>query len=314
MTHAIELRGLTKDYGSLRALDNVSLTVEPGEVFGFLGPNGAGKTTTIRVIFDLIRPTAGAAFVMGLNCQTESLQTREHMGYLAGDFRVYEDLTGQQALDFFSSVRGVVDQGYVREMAQRLDFDTSRVIRTYSKGNRQKLGILLALMHRPSLLVLDEPTSGLDPLVQETFEDIITKFAAGGGTVFFSSHVLSEVEHLCHRAAFLRDGKLVAVEDIGAIKGRSLHVLEVTFDAPVIPNEFEIAGVRVIDARDATLQLEVRDNLDAVLKQVARHTVIDLRTEQPSLEATFRAYYEGTEETAGAEESQREEHIGDAAS
>jgi ABC-2 type transport system ATP-binding protein len=314
MTHAIELRGLTKDYGSLRALDNVSLTVEPGEVFGFLGPNGAGKTTTIRVIFDLIRPTAGAAFVMGLNCQTESLQTREHMGYLAGDFRVYEDLTGQQALDFFSSLRGVVDQGYVREMAQRLDFDTSRVIRTYSKGNRQKLGILLALMHRPSLLVLDEPTSGLDPLVQETFEDIITKFAADGGTVFFSSHVLSEVEHLCHRAAFLRDGKLVAVEDIGAIKGRSLHVLEVTFDAPVSPNEFEIDGVRVIDARDATLQLEARDNLDAVLKQVARHTVIDLRTEQPSLEATFRAYYEGTEETAGAEESQREEHIGDAAS
>ena len=308
MTHAIELRGLTKDYGSLRALDDVSLTVEPGEVFGFLGPNGAGKTTTIRLLFDLIRPTAGAAFVMGLDCQVESLRAREHMAYLPGDFRVYEDLTGQQTIEFFSSVRGGVDQAYVREVAGRLEFDTSRVVKTYSKGNRQKLGIILALMHRPSLLVLDEPTSGLDPLVQETFEDIITKFTGDGGTVFFSSHVLSEVERLCHRAAFLRQGKLVAVEEIGAIKGRSLHVLEVTFDATVSPSEFEIPGVRIIEARNSTLHMEVRDNLDAVLKQVARHTVIDLRTEQPNLEAMFRAYYEGT---VGLNQ---EEHGGDAAS
>ena len=308
MTHAIELRGLTKDYGSLRALDDVSLTVEPGEIFGFLGPNGAGKTTTIRLLFDLIRPTAGAAFVMGLDCQVESLRAREQMAYLPGDFRVYEDLTGQQTIDFFGSVRGGVDQAYVREVAGRLEFDTSRVVKTYSKGNRQKLGIILALMHRPSLLVLDEPTSGLDPLVQETFEDIITKFTGDGGTVFFSSHVLSEVERLCHRAAFLRQGKLVAVEEIGAIKGRSLHVLEVTFDTSVSPSEFEIPGVRIIEARNSTLQMEVRDNLDAVLKQVARHTVIDLRTEQPNLEAMFRAYYEGT---VGLNQ---EERAGDAAS
>ncbi len=296
MTYAIELRGLTKDYGSLRALDDVSLTVEAGEIFGFLGPNGAGKTTTIRLLFDLIRPTAGAAFVLGFDCQQASLQAREHMGYLPGEFRIYENLTGQETLDFFSSVRGNIDQAFVREVAGRLELDTSKVVKTYSKGNRQKLGIVLAMMHRPKLLVLDEPTSGLDPLVQETVEELLKRFAADGGTVFFSSHVLSEVEHLCHRAAFLRSGKLVAVEDIGAIKGRSLHVVEVTFDAAVSPGEFEIPGVRVIDSNNATLHLEVRDNIDTVLKQIARHTVIDLRTEQPSLEEIFRVYYEGTTE------------------
>jgi ABC-2 type transport system ATP-binding protein len=293
MTHAIELQNLTKDYGSLRALDGVSLTVEQGEIFGFLGPNGAGKTTTIRLLFDLIRPTAGSAFVLGFDCQAESVKAREQMGYLPGEFRIYENLTGQETIDFFSSVRGDVDQAFVREVAGRLELDTSRVVKTYSKGNRQKLGIVLAMMHRPKLLVLDEPTSGLDPLVQETVEDLLKRFAADGATVFFSSHVLSEVEHLCHRAAFLRAGKLVAVEDIAAIKGRSLHVVEVTFDAPVSPSEFEIPGVRVADSNGPTLHLEVRDNIDAVLKQIARHTVIDLRTEQPSLEEIFRVYYEG---------------------
>ena len=152
---------------------------------------------------------------------------------------------------------------------------------------------MLAMMHRPDVLVLDEPTSGLDPLVQDTVEDLLRSFAADGSTVFFSSHVLSEVEQLCHRAAFLRHGRLVPVEEIAAVKGRSLHVLEVTFEAPVSGSEFEIPGVKVIEARGATLRLEARDNIDAELKQVARHTVIDLRTEQPSLEEVFRVYYEG---------------------
>ena len=293
MTHAIELRALTKDYGSLRALDDVSLTVEPGEIFGFLGPNGAGKTTTIRLLFDLIRPTSGAAFVLGLDCRRQSVQAREHMGYLPGDFRIYEGLTGRQIIDYFGCMRGVMDDAFVRHLTDRLDLDASRVARMYSRGNRQKLGLVLAMMHRPQVLVLDEPTSGLDPLVQETVEDLLTDFASEGGTVFFSSHILSEVERLCHRAAFLREGKLVAVEEVAAVKGRSLHVIEVTFDAPVSPAEFELAGVRVIDARGATLHLEVRNNLDAVLKQVAHHTVVDLRTEQPSLEEIFRVYYEG---------------------
>jgi beta-exotoxin I transport system ATP-binding protein len=293
MVPAIELRGLTKDYGALRALDDVSLTVEAGEIFGFLGPNGAGKTTTIRMLFDLIRPTAGSAYVGGFDCQAESVAARERMGYLPGDLHLYEDLTGHQTIDFIASLRGGVDDAFAAQVARRLDLDTSRVVKQYSKGNRQKLGLLLAVMHRPDVLVLDEPTSGLDPLAQDTVEDFLRGFAADGGTVFFSSHILSEVEQLCHRAAFLRAGRLVAVEDIAAVKGRSLHMLEVTFEAPVSASEFEIPGVSVVEARGPTLRIEVRENIDTVLKQVARHTVIDLRTEQPSLEEIFRVYYEG---------------------
>jgi ABC-2 type transport system ATP-binding protein len=301
MPAAIELRGLTKDYGTLRALDDVSLTVEAGEILGFLGPNGAGKTTTIRVLFDLIRPTAGEARVHGFNCQAESLQARERMGYLPGDVRLYEDLTGRQTIDYIASLRNGVDEAFVTQLAGRLDLDTSRVVKQYSKGNRQKLGLLLAMMHRPDVLVLDEPTSGLDPLVQDTVEDLLRGFAEDGGTVFFSSHVLSEVEQMCHRAAFLRGGRLVAVEDIAAVKGRSLHVLEVTFDAQVSASEFEIPGVRVVEARGRTLRMEVRDNIDAVVKQVAGHRIVDLRTEQPSLEEVFRVYYagDGAEREAG---------------
>lgn len=293
MPHAIELQHLTKDYGNLRALDGVSLSVEPGEIFGFLGPNGAGKTTAIRILFDLIRPTEGAAFVRGIDCQQDSVKARRRMGYLPGDLHLYEGFTGRQAIEYIASVRGNADPAFAGELAGRLELDTSKSVKAYSKGNRQKLGLVLAMMHRPDVLVLDEPTSGLDPLVQETVEDLLTGFARQGGTVFFSSHVLSEVERLCHRAAFLREGKLVAVETISALKGRSLHVLEVTFDRAVDPSDFAFAGVQVLEVHDATVHLEVRDNIDAVLKQLARHTVVDLRTEQPSLEEVFRVFYEG---------------------
>jgi ABC-2 type transport system ATP-binding protein len=295
MPHAIELRGLTKDYGQLRALDDVSLTVEEGEIFGFLGPNGAGKTTTIRLLLDLIRPTAGSALVHGIDCQQASLEARSHMGYLPGELRLYDGLTGNQTIELFSSMRGSVDQAFVTHLADRLELDTSRVVRTYSKGNRQKLGLLVAMMPQPDVLVLDEPTSGLDPLVQEAVEELLRSSVAEGRTVIFSSHVLSEVEHLCNRAAFLRNGRLVAVEEIGAVKGRSLHMLEVTFASPVEPDEIAVPGVKVIEAHGPFLRFEVRSNLDGLLKQIARYEVVDLRTEQPSLEDVFRVHYEGGE-------------------
>jgi beta-exotoxin I transport system ATP-binding protein len=304
MPHAIELRGLTKDYGQLRALDDVSLTVDEGEIFGFLGPNGAGKTTTIRLLLDLIRPTAGAAFVHGIDCQQASVEARSHMGYLPGELRLYDRLTGIQTIELFSSLRGGVDQAFVAHVADRLDLDTSRMVRAYSKGNRQKLGLLLAMMSQPDVLVLDEPTSGLDPLVQEAVEELLRGFVAEGRTVIFSSHVLSEVERLCHRAAFLRQGRLVAVEDIGAVKGRSLHMIEVTFASPVEPADLQVPGVNVVEARGPVLRLEVRSNLDGLLEQIARHEVVDLRTEQPSLEDVFRVHYEGSEAAeAGASDN-----------
>ena len=293
MTAAIELRELTKDYGSVRALDAVSLRIEPGEIIGFLGPNGAGKTTAIRILFDLIRPTSGAALVLGLDCQAQSLAARGHMGYLPGEMHLYEGLTGRQTIDYFATLRQRrPDTAFVESLLTRLDFDPSRRIGAYSKGNRQKLGLILAMMHRPDVLVLDEPTSGLDPLVQDEVARLLFEVASEGRTVFFSSHVMSEVERMCHRAAFLREGRLVAVEDVAAIKGRSLHIIEVTFAEEVPPDAFLLPGTRELQRDGNMLHLEVQDGLDAVLKAIARYRVVDLRTEQPSLDQVFRAYYQ----------------------
>ena len=292
---AIELTDLVKDYGNVRALDGVSLSVAQGEIFGFLGPNGAGKTTTIRIIFDLIRPTRGSAHILGFDCQRDSIVARSKLGYLPGDLHLYEGLSGRETIDLFSSLRRTrPDPKYVASLLQRLDLDPHRIVREYSKGNRQKLGLVLALLHQPELVILDEPTSGLDPLVQEQVEAILFEVAGQGHTVFFSSHILSEVERLCHRVAFLRRGKLIALEDVAEIKGRSLHIIEVTFDAPVPADAFRIDGVHEVQRDGDTVHLEVRSNLDAVLKAIARYHVIDMRTEQPSLEQVFRAYYEGT--------------------
>ncbi len=291
---AIELTGLVKDYGNVRALDGVSLSVAQGEIFGFLGPNGAGKTTAIRVIFDLIRPTRGSAHILGIDCQRDSITARSKMGYLPGDLHLYEGLTGRATIDLFSSLRRTrPDPTYVASLLDRLDLDPHRVVREYSKGNRQKLGLVLALLHQPDLIILDEPTSGLDPLVQEQVEAILFESAAQGHTVFFSSHILSEVERLCHRVAFLRQGRLIAIENVGEIKGRSLHIVEVTFDGPVPVDAFCIEGVTEVQRDGNIVHLEVRSNLDAAVKAIARYQVVDMRTEQPSLEQVFRAYYEG---------------------
>lgn len=301
MTAAIELRELSKDYGSVRALDAVSLSVEPGEIIGFLGPNGAGKTTAIRILFDLIRPTAGSAQVLGLDCQAQSSAARARMGYLPGEMHLYEGLTGRQTIDYFATIRQQhPDRGFVESLLVRLDFDPSRRIGAYSKGNRQKLGLILAMMHRPDLLVLDEPTSGVDPLVQDEVAQLLFECAAEGRTVFFSSHVMSEVERMCHRAAFLREGRLVAFEDVAAIKGRSLHIIEVTFAEGVPPDAFRLPGTREVQRDGNTLHLEVQDGLDAALKAITRYRVVDLRTEQPSLEQVFRAYYQEADEEQDA--------------
>ena len=290
---AIELRGLVKDYGAVRALDGLSLRVERGDIFGFLGPNGAGKTTAIRCLLGLIRPTAGQALVLGIDCQQRSVEARAHLGYLPGDLRLYETLTGQQTTDYFASLRATrPDPAYLGALLDRFDFDPSRRVETYSKGNKQKLGLILAMMHEPDVLVLDEPTSGLDPLMQEEVQSLLEEVAAAGRAVFFSSHVLSEAEQMCNRVAFIRQGKLVAVEEVAALKGRSLHLIEVTFGAPVPAGAFAVSGVREVERRGRVVHLEVRDNLDAVLKTIARYPVIDLRTEQPSLEQIFIAYYQ----------------------
>ncbi len=291
---ALLTNGLTKTFGSTRALDGLDLRIEQGEVFGFLGPNGAGKSTTIRLLLDLIRPTAGHASVLGFDCQAQSLEVRSRLGYLPGDLRLYPGLTGHQTVEFIGSMRpSPIDQAYVRKLADHLDLDLSKHAGSYSKGNRQKLGLVLALLARPPLLLLDEPTSGLDPIVQHAAWEILREEASRGSTVFFSSHVMSEVEQVCGRVGILRAGHLVAVEPVAALKERALRRIEVSFAGPVPPpEEFVLPGVREIERHATTVHLEAVGDIDPLLKRLARHHVIDLRTEQPGLEDILMTYYE----------------------
>ena len=292
---AIELRCISKNYGAVQALSRVSLRVEPGEVLGFLGPNGAGKTTAIRILFDLIRPAAGQALILGYDCQRQGIEARRNIGYLPGELRLYENLSGRETIDYFANLGQVVERTYLSTLFDRFSFDPDRQVAAYSKGNRQKLGLILAMMHKPAVLILDEPTSGLDPLIQESFAGLLQERAAEGGAVFFSSHVLSEVERMCNKVVIIRQGRIAAVEEISALKGRTLHLLEVTFSEPVPSDVFDLPGVSEVESFKSDrllIRLEVRDNLDALLKVIARFPVTDLRTDQPSLEELFLAYYQ----------------------
>ena len=289
---AIELSGVVKDYGRTRALAGIDLVVERGRIFGFLGPNGAGKTTAIRVLLDLIRPTAGTARVLGFDSQRDSMDVRRRVGYLPGDLRMYESLRGEEFLDFIDSFRPEMrDATFRHELTDRLGLDPSKRIRALSKGNRQKLGFIQALMHRPELLILDEPTSGLDPLVQEEVARILEDAVADGRTVFFSSHVLPEVERLSETVAIIREGRIVAIEDVARLKARSVHVIEVTFAAAPPASLFALPGVEELRRDGNVVHVQAQGGIDAAIKAIAQCEVIDLRTQQQNLEDVFLAYY-----------------------
>jgi len=291
MEPAILTERLSKVYGDVIALDGLDLRVERGEIFGFLGPNGAGKTTTIRLLLDLIRPTSGRASVLGADCQRQSQTVRATVGYLPGDIRLYGDLTGAETFRLLAALRPhPPDQQYVGGLVRALELDLNPRVATYSKGNRQKLGLLLGLMGRPPVLLLDEPTSGLDPIMQRVVWDLLRTEARRGTTVFFSSHVLSEVEEICERVGMLRAGQLVAVEPITSLRGRSWRRLEVTF-AEEAPAGLEFDDARVVERGTHTITLEVVGDLDPLVKTLGRYHVTDLRTVQPSLEEMLLAYY-----------------------
>ncbi len=243
---AVVTERLTKSYGRRRSRGVVDLDLEvrTGEVFGFLGPNGAGKTTTIRVLLDLIRPTAGRALVLGRDSRRETLAIQARSGYLPGELSLYPNLTGRETLRYLASLRGGVDWDYVAALTERLDCDLERKVADLSTGNRRKIGLIQAFMHRPELLILDEPTSGLDPLVQHEFYHLLDEVRDAGQTVFLSSHVLPEVQRVCDRVAFVREGRLVAVEDVAELMGRAVREIEVVFAEPVAPSAFEnVPGV-----------------------------------------------------------------------
>jgi len=292
MTAIIQTDKLTKSYGEHRGIVDVDLAVNQGEVFGFLGPNGAGKTTAIRTILDLIRPTSGKAFVFGIESTVDPVAIHRRIGYLPGEFTLYDRLTGQQTLTYFANLRGGVDHAYQAELIQRFDLDPTRRFKELSKGNKQKVGLVAALQHKPELLLLDEPTSGLDPLVQQTFSAVIRETVADGRTVFLSSHVLSEVEKTCDRVAIIRDGRLVKVDRVDALRDLAHHQVELRFAGPVPAEAFEkIQGVSDVSAEDHVLRLRVTGAISPVVQVAARYELLDFVSREPSLEETFLAEY-----------------------
>jgi ABC-2 type transport system ATP-binding protein len=292
MTDIIQIEKLTKTYGSHRGIDEVDLMVGEGEAFGFLGPNGAGKTTTIRTLLDHIRPTSGRALVFGIETTVDPVAIHRRVGYLPGEFTLYDKLTGGQTIEYFANLRGSVDPAYQADLIARLDIDPSRKFREYSKGNKQKIGLVVALQHRPDLLMLDEPTSGLDPLVQQSFYEIIREAKAEGRTIFLSSHILSEVEKTCDRVAIIREGRLIKVDRVEALRDLAHHQVELVFAGEVPIGAFAaIPGVSDVTAEDHLLRMRVSGPITPVVREAARYELLDFVSREPSLEETFLAMY-----------------------
>jgi ABC-2 type transport system ATP-binding protein len=292
MTAVIALEKLTKSYGPNRGIIDVDLAVEQGEILGFLGPNGAGKTTTIRTMLDLIRPTSGRALVFGIESSADPVAIHRRVGYIPGEFTLYDRLTGAQTLEYFANLRGGVDRAYQASLIERFELDPSRRFREYSKGNKQKVGVVIALQHRPELLFLDEPTSGLDPLVQQTFFSTLRETVADGATVFLSSHILSEVEKSCDRVAIIREGRLAKVDTVEALRDLAHHQVELRFSGPVPAAEFEaLPGVSEVTVDDNVLRMRVSGAITPVVQAAARFELLDFVSREPSLEETFLAQY-----------------------
>jgi ABC-2 type transport system ATP-binding protein len=288
----IHTDNLTKHYNGAVALNDLTLDVCRGEVFGYLGPNGAGKSTTIRLLLDFIRPTRGSAQIFGLDTRRDSVAIRKRVGNLPGELDLWNHMTGWELVDYLGGLRGGVDKRYVGELAARLEMDMNRRVKTCSSGMKRKLGIIQALMHKPDLLILDEPTSGLDPLMQQTFYHMIREISQEGRTVFMSSHNLPEVEHVCDRVGILRGGKLVAVEKMTDLKKAHFRWMTLRFDDGASPNEFAaLPGVSDVSANNGSLRFRVAGELDPVIKTAAHHHLIDMSYEEPSLEAIFLEYY-----------------------
>lgn len=301
MTSPLILEDLTKYYGSVRGIEGLHLEVHQGEIFGFLGPNGAGKSTTISTVLDFIRPTRGTATVLGMDSRQDSVEIHRHIGYLPGELSMYEKMTGRELLGYLAALRGVRVDPEIADLAERLDLDLDRKIRAYSSGNRQKVGLVQAFMHRPQLLILDEPTNGLDPIVQQEFYSLLQEVSEEGRTVFLSSHILPEVERITDRAAIIRNGKLVVVAEIEQLKQQTQRRLELTFATVVEPTAFAaLEAVRTVAVADRghTLILVVVGSIDPVIKLAARHEVESVVSHDGDLETAFLAYYTGADDAS----------------
>lgn len=286
---AISTQGLTKHFGRVVALEDLDLEVHPGEIFGFLGPNGAGKSTTIRLLLDLIHPTRGTAQILGIPVRDVE-QVHRHVGYVPGDVALWPQLTGTETLELLGQVSGGVDAAYRAELLERFQLDPSPRVRSFSKGNRQKIALVAAFMGRPDVLLLDEPTAGLDPLMEAEFQRLAREVTTAGQTIFLSSHILDEVEDLCDRVGILRAGRLVEVATLEHLRRLRTTVVEVSLDGPV-PSFEGLPGVTGVDPVEGGVRVSVTGSPAALIDRLAGLPVTRLRTEEPSLEEIFLTYY-----------------------
>lgn len=286
-------RGLTKKYGDFTALSDLTISVSAGEVYGFLGPNGAGKTTMIRTVMDEIRPTRGSASILGFDTHRDALAIRPYIGYLPADLALYPHLTGADTLRFFANLRGGVEQGYVNQLAERFGAQLEKRISDMSSGNRQKIGIIQAFMSRPRLLIMDEPSSGLDPLMQRELQDLMHEVVDTGASVFLSSHTLSEVQRAAHRVGIIRQGRLIAQEQVSTLRQQGLRQVELDLSNPVAAQVFtELEGASNVVATGSRITLSYQGTVDELIAAVAPHaSIIDISTREADLEEIFMAYY-----------------------
>lgn len=295
MDTALTLNSLTKSFGSNRGIENVTLSVKPGEIVGFLGPNGAGKTTTINLIMGFTSPTSGYAEVFGHNSTTQGIKARQSIGFLSNDMSLDEGLTGAQEIEYLGKLYGSMDTQYITELANRLNVELDKKTRNLSRGNKQKIGLLSALMHKPEILILDEPTSGLDPLIQATFNSIILEHKKAGRTAFISSHVLSEVEELCDRFIFIREGKIIADKTPDQLKKHAARHVSITSSSVAKLHSIlnELKGVEDVNIHESTVSFLFSGDINQLLREISKLKILSLEIHEADLEQVFMNYYEG---------------------
>lgn len=286
---AVEVKNLTKHFGKTKAVDGISFSVEKGEVFGFLGPNGAGKTTTIRCMMDFIRPTSGEVSLLGKNAHTSSVEIKKRIGYLSGYVRLYDKWTGQEHIDFAKKLNGISDGS--NELIERFGFNPTIKTKELSSGNRQKLGLILAFMNTPELIIMDEPTNALDPLLQNTVYELLDEAKKRGTTIFMSSHNLSEVDRVCTNVCIIKQGKVVATESINNLKKMRMYSVHAHFGKDVAPETFIHIGAEIIERRNDFLTMKVKGDIEPIIHALAKLPLRDLKIEHATLEDIFIEYY-----------------------
>lgn len=292
----IVIDNLTKSYGNGKGIFQVNLVVKKGEIFGFLGPNGAGKTTTIRHLMGFIRQDSGSVSILGMDCFKEAKNIQKNLGYLAGEIAFLDDLSGKQLIDFIASMRNIkvdIDKNRIQDLMERFELDPRNKVRKMSKGMKQKVGIICAFMHDPDILILDEPTSGLDPLMQNRFVDLVLEEKKRGKTVFMSSHIFEEIEKTCDRTAMIKDGKIIAIEDMEEFRKKKGKTIQIVFQNEADITVFEKKGFPILAREKNTISTKIQGDVMIFLKELVNYPILDIETKVQSLEEIFLHYYGG---------------------